>query len=1621
MIKKASKVIMIVFGLILGLSFAIFGDVNVKREGTDKVILENKYIRLSIDASQGGIITEFIEKSSGKDLTVFKRLGGKEGVTDGMLCDKDWSQAYKGDWYREPYSLKINHKGGEKGSVILQAQGKAKFPFVVISKEIILYKDKRLVEINYQVHNMPEALGALYFRPWFHNEIGILGEKGTYFVPTTLGIQRIKFPPHKRAEHNRWFYNPSFGWSGYLSESGTGVVAVMDYKYLKCFYNWIGRNICTLEWRYNPIPIEEGGTFTTTFYFVPFTGLAGINGASRYGVGTIQIEDKTIKVSAVSSEELGMCKLYLRYKKLPQKEYKLIKEIEFPMMIEKVSEKKITFTPSTEGTFEIEALIKRDNKEILKLKEPLIIGEEKIAYKMEPEEKRIGVEKEEGPVPFKLSEEIVTPHYRWAKPYKKGKTSVLIISRVDGGIREVVELSQRMDIDYHVPTLYPRRKWHDRGWYPPPIPTTYHPELKRVFAQLKEYLSTDYEAIVISSGKGKAPCRKWITWDMLGKASKEKIINQVKKGTGLVYINPLGLSGVMKEIFSRAKGIESSHYIYKNIPFDILPTRINPSDIKITTYGKGRIIFLIYSTRMALTPKVDWDDYFSTHFPYWEYYHSLLIKSILWAARKEPVDEKIEKIKISPPKVKVCLNNARGLKLNIKIYDPYGEEVYKKELRVNNDEVGLLIPQNLKQGIHILNVWLKERGKIVDWGSKSIKVKIPVKIASIKLDKEIYSVGDTIKTRLNLVNSSGEEKSIRLKVKSEDGYGRLTQEVDREVTVSSSEKRKEIEISVKPNSYLTTYNKITFTLQEKDKVLQKEIKEFWVRTGKGWDDFPCILWSWCWSPLYIVDYMAKQVKRLGFTAVYTSAGYYGGKDGELYARNNLKISPLNFYRFYIWGDINKIALQTHPVREPCLSDPAFLKKLKDRIQKYTEYNLKLDPFLYIVADENSLTRYGRHIDVCFSPHCLKKFREYLKQEYKSLKELNKKWATSFTSWDEVMPMTEEEVKGRGNYAPWAEHRRFMNRVYANANQLVRETMEKIDKSKPFYYGPSGTQPPGVHNGYDWWELMKVYNHVTLYGEGTMQKSFRPDGRFSSFLGYRQSYVYEEDYIWKLFLGGHSAISFWFQPYFILPDLRYSPYYSPVITNIMNPLTKGIGKLRLKAKMQYDPIAIYYSHRSLEAAYILRNESKVNTFKLFNQSFGDGGGRKEGAILRLLRDAGFTPHYLAPEQLLNGIPEERGIKVIYLPVTIALSDEEISKLMEFVENGGVIIADLMTGLMDECLTYRKEEKLSKFLGIKGGKGNLLQGNFKFSSSRYRGLEFSVGVIGDIKLSSGKALGNAFLPAERIGGIQLRSSDKRRYPVLIENRFGKGRVYTLNFISDYFNLANVGKGKNQLALLKKMLKDIGITPIKFKVVSGNKEEAVRIYRYKLGNTYLIGFIKDIYSHPKISSSPSPGPGVEWIQEMTVKDRDKYTKPVKIEFPWKAHIYDVRTKEYYGYTDKIDTTLTPGVGKLYALLPFQVKNLKIETDKKVYHPGDEVKYEIKSGSLNSVIRIEVIGPEGRIKDCYSRNLLCKDGKTKGKFILGLNARAGNYKIRIKEVISGKEKEIVFKVKSKQKGGKL
>jgi hypothetical protein len=244
---------------------------------------------------------------------------------------------------------------------------------------------------------------------------------------------------------------------------------------------------------------------------------------------------------------------------------------------------------------------------------------------------------------------------------------------------------------------------------------------------------------------------------------------------------------------------------------------------------------------------------------------------------------------------------------------------------------------------------------------------------------------------------------------------------------------------------------------------------------RGWDNYHVIMWSTGESKDKTLWF--ERLKEMGCSAeecyrgqdstpfVQSDFGFYVENlvPQLVYSHSRRKLYDEDFQGYTTTRDKKFL------VRRPCLHDPAFWEEIKDYLQNLVRPHVGNQPLLYNLQDELSIGSYHAPMDYCFGEHTLGAFRQWLQKQYHSLDKLNREWDTEFNSWEEVIPMTTYEIKEREcntlavgqleNYAPWADHRAFMDISFAQALNRLRDFIREVDPNVPV--GIEGTQMPST--------------------------------------------------------------------------------------------------------------------------------------------------------------------------------------------------------------------------------------------------------------------------------------------------------------------------------------------------------------------------------------------------------------------------------------------------------------------------------------------------------------------------------------------------------------------------------
>ena len=298
------------------------------------------------------------------------------------------------------------------------------------------------------------------------------------------------------------------------------------------------------------------------------------------------------------------------------------------------------------------------------------------------------------------------------------------------------------------------------------------------------------------------------------------------------------------------------------------------------------------------------------------------------------------------------------------------------------------------------------------------------------------------------------------------------------------------------------------------------------------------------------------------------------------------------------------------------------------------------------------------------------FRAKLKTQFGDIAALNAAFGTTVASFDALVPITGEEVKAAGpssdKAALWNAWRAHNDDAWAGVFRLYGDALKTRDPAARL--SVSGTQEQAVFNGIDWAKLTPELGAVSGYG-GRWQELQRlcfqgPELRATPWCAYGRSGRAVDHQVWSnLLAGGDGMAMFW---WFSLrnPDLTLcnsGKDYQRVIAEMRG----GIGKQFMQSTRQFSPVAVLWSATSQRAAWL---RGKFEDFK-----------KAEATVMNSLYAAGYDPMLLSEQQVAAGEIAKRGVRVLVLPMTLALGRGEkkgdlpvLPEVTKLLDAGGVVM-------------------------------------------------------------------------------------------------------------------------------------------------------------------------------------------------------------------------------------------------------------------------------------------------------------------------------------------------------------
>ena len=468
-------------------------------------------------------------------------------------------------------------------------------------------------------------------------------------------------------------------------------------------------------------------------------------------------------------------------------------------------------------------------------------------------------------------------------------------------------------------------------------------------------------------------------------------------------------------------------------------------------------------------------------------------------------------------------------------------------------------------------------------------------------------------------------------------------------------------------------------------------------------------------------------------------------------------------------------------------------------------------------------------------YTLAEFREWLKTKYGTLDRLNMVWERTFDSWEQVQPQ---------QYC-WAsmmseiDWRLFCLDHLVTILRAWTNTVKRIDQKHPVMAHPVGSMinMKSVSDGVDDWKISQSVDilGVSLYPKsgGRLLKEESVSTITETLDGIRsaagskpfmicelQSHFYSGLFIhgtvspqeaklwsWLSVACGAKGIMFWMWHPFLrgwqlsgrgLCNFDGSPSKRAEAAREVSSLLLRYPALFADLRPLPAQVAILYSVSS-EIAFELRG-------RLIRRLIGDENGVKTAVrgAYQALWHSEIPVDFIHEEDLVKGYAQR--YKALIIPFGFVISQETGYAIRNYVENGGVVIADARIGVVDD-LDYGYQEipgaGLSQVFGCKeiavwpGEKAEIQISALNQSSneSDYGTSALPCGIYRqELEITSPTA--------------QVIARFAEGDPAIVANSFGKGKAVLIgaSVFSRYF----ASKEGILPELLKQILRDLNVSP-------------------------------------------------------------------------------------------------------------------------------------------------------------------------------------------------------------------
>ncbi len=490
------------------------------------------------------------------------------------------------------------------------------------------------------------------------------------------------------------------------------------------------------------------------------------------------------------------------------------------------------------------------------------------------------------------------------------------------------------------------------------------------------------------------------------------------------------------------------------------------------------------------------------------------------------------------------------------------------------------------------------------------------------------------------------------------------------------------------------------------------------------------------------------------------------------------------------------------IRPNSLSDPKVQRDMKRILTQNVTAAKGSTVVAYAFDDEISTGNFTSPIETDGHPLSVAAYRKILESMYGTIDRLNAQYGTSYAGFDAVEPKSYEAVReqlqpaalGRVNLSAWCDWRSAMDTQWVGVLSDLTRLSNSIDPSVPAGY--VGGQAPAAYGGYDYRKLTQAIQWIEAYdigGTNEILTSFWDQRRprmqtfFSSKNPRRDAW-----FLWYYLCHGNRGVICWPEGWF--KDGKAADHLTAnaaTFKEVQGPVSRAI----IDGAFVHDPVAIYYSHPSIQATWALDAATHGKTWPRRSSSMEaamSSSNLTRLGWLKTLEDLGVQAKFVHQDHLLSGSLEKEKVKVLLLNRTLCLSDAEAKAIRAFAAAGGTVVADHLCGIFDEHGKARPQGALDDLFGVKR--------------------TLSKGILGGQTLTEANAEKDSKLSTK---SWDVQGAEMFKGMAVFERGLGVGtksgrQVYLNLSPAGYLLLRPKGEGAEWLAHVRALLAEAGIEP-------------------------------------------------------------------------------------------------------------------------------------------------------------------------------------------------------------------